>query len=362
MYRVTGLCFSVSISQFFLFKSVRMGNRTAKISEFSKTTDDEDDMDTKNQETKDIVILDTREDKEVRAGCVYVVVRYNVTVDYYAHLNDRYGMGNSTKGQLGSEGSTCSPPKIIADGDLESECIVAVSGGHSMSVALTDEGYVYVWGASALSKEALKETSEEADSNDGVDHMMILSGKQDGPKQQMFSKAIPRRVLLPSSRIRISCVSAAGKHVLAVSTDGRLFSWVSRHISLTQRFFPKPYVYMYNTQGEGKDGTLGHGNRRSVNIPMGVKYLEPHFIASCATGVQHSACVTLDGCIFLWGFGLYVGSLLSVVHTRIHTHTYIYNISDTGNSEHPNERTPCFLECVNSSHHKRLQKHRLKSW
>ena len=58
-----------------------MGNRTAKISEVSKTTDEED-KDTKNQETKDIVILDTREDKEVRAGCVYVVVRYNVTVDY----------------------------------------------------------------------------------------------------------------------------------------------------------------------------------------------------------------------------------------------------------------------------------------
>ena len=189
-------------------------------------------------------------------------------------------MGNSTKGQLGLEGKTCSPPQIIADGDLDSECIVAVSGGHHMSVALTDEGYVYVWGASGLSKEALKETSEEADANDGVDHMMILSGKQDGPKQnsQMFSKAIPRRVLIPSSRI--SCVSAAGKHVLAVSTDGRLFSWVRIFLSLSLSL--RHLIHVHTKQGEGKDGTLGHGNRRSVNIPMGVKYLEPHFIASCA--------------------------------------------------------------------------------
>ena len=31
--------------------------------------------------------------------------------------------------------------------------------------------------------------------------------------------------------------------------------------------------------------------------------MEPHHVAACATGVTHSACVTLDGMIFLWGFG-----------------------------------------------------------
>ena len=57
-----------------------MGNRAAKVSEDSKRIDDEDDVSTK--EEKQIVIADSREDQEVRAGCVY-------------------GMGNSTKGQLG---------------------------------------------------------------------------------------------------------------------------------------------------------------------------------------------------------------------------------------------------------------------
>ena len=55
-----------------------MGNRAAKVSEDSKRIDDEDDVSTK--EEKQIVIADSREDQEVRAGCVY-------------------GMGNSTKGQ-----------------------------------------------------------------------------------------------------------------------------------------------------------------------------------------------------------------------------------------------------------------------
>ncbi len=47
-----------------------MGNRAAKVSEDSKRIDDEDDVSTK--EEKQIVIADSREDQEVRAGCVYV--------------------------------------------------------------------------------------------------------------------------------------------------------------------------------------------------------------------------------------------------------------------------------------------------
>jgi alpha-tubulin suppressor-like RCC1 family protein len=294
---------------------LEMGNRAAKVSEERKEEDDED-----SKEKEIVISSPSSTHEEVRAGCVY-------------------GMGNGTKGQLGSQGTTCSPPQIIADGDLDSQCVVAVSGGHHMSAVLTDEGYVYVWGASGLSKESLHETSEEIEAREEVDHMIILSGKDSGETKhdRKLSKSVPRRVIMPSSHIRISCVSAAGKHVLAVSTDGHIFSW-----------------------GEGKNGTLGHGNRRDVNIPMGIKYLEPHFIANCSTGVQHSACVTLDGSVFLWGFGLYVFFLFFSLSTydneRMHTTT------DTDNSEHLREKIHYFLECVNFFHLKRLQRLLLWNW
>ena len=63
-----------------------MGNRAAKVSEDSKWNNDKDDISSTKEEKQIvmIVIADSLEDQEVRAGCVY-------------------GMGNSTKGQLGLE-------------------------------------------------------------------------------------------------------------------------------------------------------------------------------------------------------------------------------------------------------------------
>ena len=68
-----------------------MGNRAAKVSEDSKRNDDEDDVSTK--EEKQIVIADSREDQEVRAGCVYVLafVRcFDISQTYY-DAQVRYG-------------------------------------------------------------------------------------------------------------------------------------------------------------------------------------------------------------------------------------------------------------------------------
>ena len=52
-------------------KLVAMGNRAAKVSEDSKWNNDKDDI-SSTKEEKQIVIADSREDQEVRAGCVYV--------------------------------------------------------------------------------------------------------------------------------------------------------------------------------------------------------------------------------------------------------------------------------------------------
>ena len=66
-----------------------MGNRAAKVSEDSKRIDDEDDVSTK--EEKQIVIADSREDQEVRAGCVYVLDRVRTMFRHFADLLLRTG-------------------------------------------------------------------------------------------------------------------------------------------------------------------------------------------------------------------------------------------------------------------------------
>ena len=195
-----------------------MGNRVAKVSEEKEVVDrkeeeeedDDDDM-VKHQENSTLLSLSnssSSSSSRVEAGRVY-------------------GMGNAVKGELGIEGKTCSPPQVIVGGDIDKQCIVTVSAGHHFSVALTDEGYLYTWGSSGLSKESLRKSEEEREDEE-----------EESKNEKMLSKSVPRMIIMPSSHIRISCVSAAGNHVLAVSTHGRIFSW-----------------------GEGKDGTLGHGNR-----------------------------------------------------------------------------------------------------
>ena len=66
-----------------------MGNRAAKVSEDSKRNDDEDDVSTK--EEKQIVIADSREDQEVRAGCVYVFDRVRTMFRHFSDIFLRTG-------------------------------------------------------------------------------------------------------------------------------------------------------------------------------------------------------------------------------------------------------------------------------
>uniref|UniRef100_A0A8D0EWK4 Uncharacterized protein n=1 Tax=Strix occidentalis caurina TaxID=311401 RepID=A0A8D0EWK4_STROC len=82
-------------------------------------------------------------------------------------------------------------------------------------------------------------------------------------------------------------VNSGGKHCLALSSEGEVYSW-----------------------GEAEDGKLGHGNRRQQYIfpcdrPRVIESLRGIEVVDIAAGGAHSACITAAGDLFTWGKGRY---------------------------------------------------------
>lgn len=77
-------------------------------------------------------------------------------------------------------------------------------------------------------------------------------------------------------------VHSGGKHALAITLDGKIFSW-----------------------GEGEDGKLGHGNRLTLEKPKMIESLKQKKIRDIACGSAHSAAISSQGDLYTWGLGEY---------------------------------------------------------
>jgi E3 ubiquitin-protein ligase HERC2 len=77
-------------------------------------------------------------------------------------------------------------------------------------------------------------------------------------------------------------VHSGGKHAMALTLDGKVFSW-----------------------GEGEDGKLGHGNRLNLDKPRMIEALRSKKIRDIACGSSHSAAITSSGELYTWGLGEY---------------------------------------------------------
>ncbi|XP_037935505.1 probable E3 ubiquitin-protein ligase HERC2 [Teleopsis dalmanni] len=95
--------------------------------------------------------------------------------------------------------------------------------------------------------------------------------------------SIPRQVpVLHRYVVKKVAVHSGGKHALALTLDGKVFSW-----------------------GEGEDGKLGHGNRLTLDKPKMIESLRPKKIRDIACGSSHSAAITSAGELYTWGLGEY---------------------------------------------------------
>ena len=78
-------------------------------------------------------------------------------------------------------------------------------------------------------------------------------------------------------------VNSGGRHSLALTLDGEVFSW-----------------------GEPDDGKLGHGSASTAcDKPRTIESLRGHVVTDIACGGSHSACIADNGKLYTWGKGRY---------------------------------------------------------
>lgn len=93
----------------------------------------------------------------------------------------------------------------------------------------------------------------------------------------------PRLVpVLSQYVVKKVAVHSGGKHALALTLDGKVFSF-----------------------GEGESGKLGHGNCITLEKPKMIDALRNKRIRDIACGSSHSAAITSSGELYTFGLGEY---------------------------------------------------------
>ncbi|KAI8427526.1 hypothetical protein MSG28_002052, partial [Choristoneura fumiferana] len=166
-----------------------------------------------------------------------------------------YGWGHNHRGQLGGvDGAKVRGPSACHNLALLNP--VQLVGGEQTLFAVTPDGKVYATGYGAGGRLGIGGI-------DSVSQPTLLSSIQ--------------HVFIT----KVAC-NSGGKHCLALSSDGDVYSW-----------------------GEGDDGKLGHGNRVSYDRPRLIPSLSGMEVVQIACGGAHSACLTARGRIYTWGKGRY---------------------------------------------------------
>lgn len=163
--------------------------------------------------------------------------------------------GHNHRGQLGGvEGAKVKLPQPCEQ--LAALRPVQLIGGEQTLFAVTGDGKVYATGYGAGGRLGVGGT-------ESVPTPSLLESVQ-----HVFFKKVS--------------VNSGGKHCLALSSEGEVFSW-----------------------GEGEDGKLGHGNRSPCDRPRVIECLRGKDVIDVAAGGAHSACITSKGELFTWGKGRY---------------------------------------------------------
>ncbi|XP_017782464.1 PREDICTED: E3 ubiquitin-protein ligase HERC2 isoform X2 [Nicrophorus vespilloides] len=163
--------------------------------------------------------------------------------------------GLNDKDQLG--GMKGSKVKIPVQSDFFNQLRpIHMAGGSKSLFIVSQEGTLYACG-------------EGTNGRLGLGHNSNVS----------FPRPIP---FLSQYVIKKVAVHSGGKHALALTLDGKVFSW-----------------------GEGEDGKLGHGNRLNLDKPKMIERLRSKRIRDIACGSSHSAAISSSGELFTWGLGEY---------------------------------------------------------
>ncbi|XP_071479300.1 probable E3 ubiquitin-protein ligase HERC4 [Diadema antillarum] len=179
--------------------------------------------------------------------------------------------GANNSGQLGRQGDHFKLVQVLA---VETLVICQVSCGDDHTLAVSDKGQVLSWGH-----------------NDRGQCGMATGDQDDKPKPRIMKSLGSYHV------VQVSCGS---RHSLALTRDGRVFSW-----------------------GDNSVGQLGIGSTTPLfsDCPLVIRKLRGLPITQLSCGGSHSFALTISGAPFGWGKNdcgqLGIGAPLNVLSPQI---------------------------------------------
>eukprot|EP01037_Dinobryon_pediforme_P025329 gene25329-27437_t len=207
-----------------------------------------------------------------------------------------YSWGNGGNGRLGL-GDLSDRTEASLVTELSGEVITAVQCGASHSLALTDKGKVFSWGKNTqgqcghasnedvLRPQVIKKLFDlhhvVVQLAAGWEHSLALT-----LEGKLFSWGSgykdSRRGVIPPVLVKIIKISCGWDHCLALDSAGKVLSW-----------------------GSGQNGKLGHGTEDNISLPCYIPHFEKHASKTVhiSAGCEHSAAITEDGAMFSWGHG-----------------------------------------------------------
>ncbi len=175
-----------------------------------------------------------------------------------------YAWGSVSSGSLGNKTTSSDKPIHVEfpSGDEDENSysyngvsISSVAAGTSFSLALSDEGQLYGWGAN--------DSGQLGDAS-------------------FTSRATPVPIKAPAD-VTFSQVAAGARHTIALDSNGNAYAW-----------------------GSNKAGQLGNGTNSFSAVPAPVSMPDGVTFSQVVASDNLSAAVGSDGAVYLWGTGEFV--------------------------------------------------------
>ncbi|XP_033108353.1 probable E3 ubiquitin-protein ligase HERC4 isoform X2 [Anneissia japonica] len=220
-----------------------------------------------------------------------------------------YSCGNNEQGQLGHDKTSSFPEQIKA---LETFSIRQAACGYAHNVVINNKGQLLSWGRNIEGQCA-----------------------QSLADLQSRSRAKPRVIKSLSSHFIVQ-VSCGLHHTLALTKDGKIFSWGDNNFGQLGRSGSPKRVFSDPTElrclnglafkqitcggrhsfaltfsgtifgwGYNKSGQLGLNDRKDRFAPTHLKSLRSQHVKYMACGENHSVMLTSNGGVFTFGDGTY---------------------------------------------------------
>ena len=175
---------------------------------------------------------------------------------------------------------------------LAGQRVVDIACGETTTVAITAAGALYVWGTLPATDETEREW-------------------------------LPQMVDFPEC-VRVRHASCGSDHIAAVANDGRLFTWGG---ALTTSALGHGTIH--DSEDEERESDIGCGSAaKPQTSPRAVAALAGHRLATVSCGAYHTAAVTEEGQLWIWGRCMYGRLGLGGSYGSIGCGTVWLNIAD----------------------------------